>query len=172
MQKSMSISGIDMRSGFRKRSNSSSFCSGSMSVISMQYATSDPAADPRPGPTGMPCSLRVADEVPHDQEVAGELHLLDDVELAVQPRFVFRNAVAQLSLVAASGESPCRAALQILRGTPAQSSCRRCGLRARRTPGTDCRPSSASGCSAPRTPSCALTPAEHAQTGAPSPPPS
>ncbi len=56
MQKSMSISGIDTRSGFRKRSKSNSFCSGSMSVISMQYATSEPAADPRPGPTGMPCS--------------------------------------------------------------------------------------------------------------------
>ena len=57
MQKSMSISGIDTRSGFRKRSNSRSFCSGSMSVIPITYATSDPAADPRPGPTGMFCSF-------------------------------------------------------------------------------------------------------------------
>ena len=56
MQKSMSMSGMLTRSGFRKRSNSSSCCSGSMSVISMQYATSEPAADPRPGPTGIDCS--------------------------------------------------------------------------------------------------------------------
>ena len=33
MQKSMSISGIDTRSGFRKRSNSKSYCIGSTSVI-------------------------------------------------------------------------------------------------------------------------------------------
>jgi hypothetical protein len=29
---------------------------GSMFVIRMQYATSEPAAEPRPGPTGMPAS--------------------------------------------------------------------------------------------------------------------
>ncbi len=33
MQKSTSISGMVTRSGFRKRSNSNSFCSGSTSVI-------------------------------------------------------------------------------------------------------------------------------------------
>ena len=33
MQKSMSMSGIEMRSGFKKRSNSRSYCSGSTSVI-------------------------------------------------------------------------------------------------------------------------------------------
>ena len=36
MQKSMSISGSETRSGFRKRSNSSPYCSGSMSVMRMQ----------------------------------------------------------------------------------------------------------------------------------------
>ena len=56
MQKSMSISGIEMRSGFKNRSNSNSCCRGSMFVIPSEYATSAPAADPRPGPTGIPFS--------------------------------------------------------------------------------------------------------------------
>jgi len=55
-QKSMSMSGSEMRSGLRKRSNSRSNCSGSTSVMRRQYATRLPAAEPRPGPTGMPCS--------------------------------------------------------------------------------------------------------------------
>ena len=54
MQKSTSISGSDTRSGFRNRSNKRPPCSGSILVISIEYATSEPAADPRPGPTGMP----------------------------------------------------------------------------------------------------------------------
>ena len=57
MQKSMSKSGIETRSGFRKRSNSSLYAIGSMSVMRSAYATSEPAPEPRPGPTGMPCSL-------------------------------------------------------------------------------------------------------------------
>ncbi len=39
--------------------------------------------------------LRVADKVPHDHEVAGKLHLLDAVDLALQPRLVLRNRLAQ-----------------------------------------------------------------------------
>jgi hypothetical protein len=57
MQKSTSKSGIETRSGFRNRSNSSLNSSGSMSVIRIANATSEPAPEPRPGPTGMPCSL-------------------------------------------------------------------------------------------------------------------
>ena len=56
MQKSTSMSGMLMRSGFRKRSNSRSYCSGSMSVMRRAKETTDPAAEPRPGPTGMPFS--------------------------------------------------------------------------------------------------------------------
>ncbi len=52
-QKSVSISGIEMRSGFRKRSKSRLYLSGSRSVIFKQYATTEPTAEPRPGPTGM-----------------------------------------------------------------------------------------------------------------------
>ena len=52
--KSISISGIEIRSGLRKRSNRRSYFIGSMWVIPRQYATTEPAAEPRPGPTGMP----------------------------------------------------------------------------------------------------------------------
>ena len=43
----------------------------------------------------MPLRLGVADEVPDDQEVAGELHLLDDLDFAVQPLGVLRQIVLQ-----------------------------------------------------------------------------
>ncbi|MNT49077.1 hypothetical protein D3C72_1859050 [compost metagenome] len=56
-QKSMSKSGIETRSGFRKRSNSSAYLSGSRSVMPSAYATSEPAPEPRPGPTGTPLFL-------------------------------------------------------------------------------------------------------------------
>ena len=52
--KSISISGIETRAGFRKRSNSRSYCSGSTFVMPSAYATMLPAALPRPGPTGTP----------------------------------------------------------------------------------------------------------------------
>ncbi len=55
-QKSTSMSGIDTRSGFRKRSKRRSKRRGQRSVIPVQKATMDPAAEPRPGPTGIPCS--------------------------------------------------------------------------------------------------------------------
>ncbi len=57
MQKSISISGMLRRSGFKKRSKSRLYRIGSMSVILSVQATSDPAADPRPGPTGIPLSF-------------------------------------------------------------------------------------------------------------------
>ena len=47
----MSISGIDTRSGLRKRSKSKSYLIGSILVIHKQKATTEPAAEPRPGPT-------------------------------------------------------------------------------------------------------------------------
>ncbi len=52
-QKSVSISGIEIRSGFKKRSKNKLNFSGSRSVIFRQYATTEPTAEPRPGPTGM-----------------------------------------------------------------------------------------------------------------------
>ena len=53
----MSKSGMETRSGFRNRSNSRPNRKGSKSVMVRDQATSDPAPEPRPGPTGMPCSL-------------------------------------------------------------------------------------------------------------------
>ena len=52
----MSMSGIEIRLGFRKRSKSRSYRIGSRSVIRRLYATAQPAALPRPGPTRMSCS--------------------------------------------------------------------------------------------------------------------
>ena len=50
------MSGSETRSGFRKRSKIKPKSIGSTSVMRMQYATRLPAAEPRPGPTGIPCS--------------------------------------------------------------------------------------------------------------------
>ena len=36
---------------------------------------------------------RVTDEVPHNQEITGKLHLLDDGQLARQPLFIFSKRV-------------------------------------------------------------------------------
>ena len=57
-------------------------------MIASDYATSEPAALPRPGPTGIPLVLRELDEVPDDQEVAREPHLADDGELPREPLVV------------------------------------------------------------------------------------
>ena len=54
-----------------------------------------PAAEPRPGPTGMPLLARVADEVPDDQEVPGVLHLLDHRDFVDQAPLVLVERVAQ-----------------------------------------------------------------------------
>ncbi len=56
-QKSMSMSGGLIRSSFRKRSKMRSFSIGSMSVMRRLQATRLPAAEPRPGPTGIPRSF-------------------------------------------------------------------------------------------------------------------
>ena len=45
-----SQSGIDFLSGFKNRSNRRSYFMGSIFVMPMQYATTLPAAEPRPGP--------------------------------------------------------------------------------------------------------------------------
>ena len=45
------------RSGFKNLSNNRLYLSGSILVISKAQATKEPAAEPRPGPTGMPTDL-------------------------------------------------------------------------------------------------------------------
>ena len=57
MQKSISISGILILSGFKKRSNSRWCFIGSIVVTPNEYETKLPAAEPRPGPTGILLSL-------------------------------------------------------------------------------------------------------------------
>ena len=52
-QKSISKSGIDILSGFKKRSKIKLNLIGSKSVIDKHQATNDPAPDPLPGPTGI-----------------------------------------------------------------------------------------------------------------------
>ena len=55
LQKSMSMSGIEMRAGLRNRSKIRSYSRGSTDVMPSAYDTIEPAALPRPGPTGIPC---------------------------------------------------------------------------------------------------------------------
>ena len=49
--KSISISGKEIRSGFKNLSNNNPCFNGSNSVIPRAKAITDPPADPRPGPT-------------------------------------------------------------------------------------------------------------------------
>ena len=56
-QKSISKSGIETRSGFKNRSNNKLYSKGSKSVMPRLYATTEPAPEPRPGPTGTPLFL-------------------------------------------------------------------------------------------------------------------
>ena len=113
-QKSMSKSGIDTRSGFRKRSNSRPKRSGSRSVISSAQAATEPAPDPRPGPDRDALRLRPLDEVGDDQEVAREAHLLDHAELVVEPLAVdvalaSRACAWAIEALLQPLASPCRA---------------------------------------------------------------
>ena len=55
--KSISISGIEILSGFRNLSNIKLYFSGSISVIFSAYETILPAAEPLPGPTYIPFSF-------------------------------------------------------------------------------------------------------------------
>ena len=52
-QKSISKSGIEIRSGFKNLSKIKLNLIGSISVIDRHQATSEPAPDPLPGPTGI-----------------------------------------------------------------------------------------------------------------------
>ena len=53
-QKSISKSGIEILSGLRNLSKIKSNFNGSTSVIDKHQATSEPAPEPLPGPTGIP----------------------------------------------------------------------------------------------------------------------
>ena len=49
--KSVSISGIEIRSGFKNLSDNKLYFKGSIEVIPSEYVTKEPAAEPLPGPT-------------------------------------------------------------------------------------------------------------------------
>src|SRR5919108_520365 len=97
-EKSMSMSGIVFRPGFRKRSKSRSYLIGSMSVISRQYATSDPDAElhRHAAPLGdlerVPERLRIVGEVLRHLRRALEVELVG-VEL---PALRVRERVPRL----------------------------------------------------------------------------
>ena len=56
-------------------------------MVSAQ-ATSEPAPEPRPGPTGIPLRLRPFDEIGDDEEIARKLHFDDNVEFEREPALV------------------------------------------------------------------------------------
>ena len=62
------MSGIDILDGFKNLSNSRSYFIGSRSVINREYATAQPAAEPRPEPTLILFS-RVPNKVPSDEKI-------------------------------------------------------------------------------------------------------
>ena len=67
----MSMSGIDTRSGFRKRSKIRLKSSGSTSVMRSAIRDQAPGRRSAARPDRNPLLARVADEVPDDQEVPG-----------------------------------------------------------------------------------------------------
>ncbi len=120
MQKSMSISGIEIRSGLRNRSKSRSYCQridvGNLQRVAHQAARGRSA----PRPYRHSLRARVADEIPDDQEVAGEAHLLDHLDFIGKPPLVLAERVTQpsffgqtLELLRALSESFARHALEI-----------------------------------------------------------
>ena len=83
------------------------------------YATSEPAPEPRPGPTGTPLLLGPVDEIGDDQEVAGVAHLYDRLDLEVEPRSVFGALGVALAATReqrgeTAFESRCRFIVQML----------------------------------------------------------
>ena len=79
---------------------------------------------------------RVADKVPHDHEIAGKLHLLDAVDLALQPRLILRNRLLQqCPATRRCATAVSQPLLPAPRGTPARSSCRASRPQAHRNAG-------------------------------------
>src|SRR5271154_759389 len=55
---------------------------------------------------------RILDKVPNDHEIAGKLHLFDDVEFAVKTRVVFGDGLLENAAVAQMSDSGFEAHLQ------------------------------------------------------------
>ena len=80
-------------------------------MVSAQ-ATTEPAPEPRPGPTGNAAAPWPIDEVGDDQEIAGKAHLDDDAELVFEP--------LAIGLRARPPSGACQPALQPRLGLAAQ----------------------------------------------------
>ena len=91
-QKSTSKSGIEIRSGLRKRSNSSP--KRKRIEIGDRQRVGDERAGARAAarPDGHAVRLRPFDEVGDDKEVARKLHLRDDVDLVGEALLVILDA--------------------------------------------------------------------------------
>ncbi len=79
----MSISGMEMRPGLRKRSKIRLLGSGSRLVMPLVYATIELAPEPRMFHQ-MSLLFGKARQIGHDQEVRVEAHLVDDFEFVVE----------------------------------------------------------------------------------------
>ena len=79
----------------------------------------------------------VADEIPHDQEISGKLHLLDDGKFPRQPLFVVREAVFQASL-ALQRTQRLQPAREAFPGYVFEIAVEGVSRRARRNAGRDC----------------------------------
>ena len=112
----MSKSGIDTRSGLRKRSNSRPNRSGIEIGDGERIGDERARARTAARPDRDVVVLRPFDEVGHDQEVAGELHPLDDADLEGEPVAIILLGQARRRAVGgeALGEPLLRLALQLL----------------------------------------------------------
>jgi hypothetical protein len=111
MQKSISKSGMLTRSGFRKRSKSRRYRIGSRSVMRIEYATIDPAPEPRPGPTGMPLSFACRMKSQTMRKYPAKF-IFAMTSSSVSRRFVYASRSTSLPCVAISSKrraSPSRA---------------------------------------------------------------
>ena len=68
---------------------SKSYWIGSICVIPKQYATAEPAAEPRPGPTETPICLVCINKVLHNKKVSRESHILNSRQLKVKTLYLF-----------------------------------------------------------------------------------
>src|ERR1044072_882725 len=92
-QKPMSISGIERRSGLRKGSKKRSNCKNSQAK--RNHSSGARAATGADGDVPVFGEL---DEVPDDEEVAGEAHLLDGRDLGRDALLVLGEAVLELAV--------------------------------------------------------------------------
>jgi hypothetical protein len=134
----MSKSGIEMRSGLRKRSNSKPVAQRIEIGDAERERDERAGAGAASGTDGHAVALRPVDEVGDDQEVAGEAHLHDGRRLEVEARRVFDTLrVAQRRI----GIQHREASLEARRGLVAQMLVEAYACRCRESPGRKFLPS-------------------------------